>query len=94
MDDEYKNTAYPCLWKDSKRRANLSGLRRIELPSEPMGSVGTLLSRKPASRDPRHVRIQNAKQFMLDNHSETTACAARIYDLAETTLYIAEYGME
>ena len=40
-------------------------------------------------QDPRHLRIQNAKQFMLDNPSETTACAARIYGLAETTLYEA-----
>ena len=40
--------------------------------------------------DPRHVRIQNAKQFMLNNPSESTAVAARIYGLAATTLYDAK----
>jgi hypothetical protein len=35
----------------------------------------------------RAERIENAKQFLKDNPTETIACAARIYDLIETTLY-------
>jgi uncharacterized protein YcbK (DUF882 family) len=35
----------------------------------------------------RAERIENAKQFLKDNFTETIACAARIYDLTETTLY-------
>jgi hypothetical protein len=35
----------------------------------------------------RAERIENAKQFLKENPTETIACAARIYDLPETTLY-------
>jgi hypothetical protein len=35
----------------------------------------------------RAERIENAKQFLKENPTETIACAARIYDLTETTLY-------
>jgi uncharacterized protein YcbK (DUF882 family) len=35
----------------------------------------------------RAERIENAKQFLKDNLIETIACAARIYDLIEITLY-------
>jgi uncharacterized protein YcbK (DUF882 family) len=35
----------------------------------------------------RAERIENAKQFLKDNLIEIIACAARIYDLTETTLY-------
>ena len=32
-------------------------------------------------------RVQNAKQFLLENPKECIVCAARIFNLAETTLY-------
>jgi uncharacterized protein YcbK (DUF882 family) len=35
----------------------------------------------------RAKRIENAKQFLKDNLIEIIACAARIYDLTEITLY-------
>jgi hypothetical protein len=35
----------------------------------------------------RAKRIENAKQFLKDNLIEIIACAARIYDLIEITLY-------
>jgi hypothetical protein len=35
----------------------------------------------------RAKRIENAKQFLKDNFIEIIACAARIYDLIEITLY-------
>jgi hypothetical protein len=35
----------------------------------------------------RAMRIENAKQFLKENPTETIACAARIHDLTETTLY-------
>jgi uncharacterized protein YcbK (DUF882 family) len=35
----------------------------------------------------RAKRIENAKQFLKDNLTEIIACAARIYDLTEITLY-------
>jgi uncharacterized protein YcbK (DUF882 family) len=35
----------------------------------------------------RAKRIENAKQFLKENLIEIIACAARIYDLTETTLY-------
>jgi hypothetical protein len=35
----------------------------------------------------RAKRIENAKQFLKENPTEIIACAARIYDLTETTLY-------
>jgi hypothetical protein len=35
----------------------------------------------------RSMRIENAKQFLKANLIEIIACAARIYDLIETTLY-------
>ena len=38
---------------------------------------------------PRYLRIENAQQFLLNNPAETIACAARIYDLSEQTLYTA-----
>jgi hypothetical protein len=33
------------------------------------------------------MRIENAKQFLKENLIEIIACAARIYDLIEITLY-------
>jgi hypothetical protein len=35
----------------------------------------------------RAKRIENAKQFLNENRTEIIACAARIYDLFEITLY-------
>jgi hypothetical protein len=35
----------------------------------------------------RAMRIENAKHFLKENPTETIACAARIHDLTETTLY-------
>jgi uncharacterized protein YcbK (DUF882 family) len=35
----------------------------------------------------RAKRIENAKQFLKENFIEIIACAARIYDLIEITLY-------
>jgi hypothetical protein len=35
----------------------------------------------------RAKRIENAKQFLKENPTEIIACAARIYDLIEITLY-------
>jgi hypothetical protein len=35
----------------------------------------------------RAERIENAKQFLKENLTEIIACAARIHDLIETTLY-------
>jgi hypothetical protein len=35
----------------------------------------------------RAERIENAKQFLKENPTEIIACAARIYDLIEITLY-------
>jgi hypothetical protein len=35
----------------------------------------------------RAERIENAKQFLKENPTETIACAARIHNLTETTLY-------
>jgi hypothetical protein len=35
----------------------------------------------------RAERTENAKQFLKENPTEIIACAARIYDLTETTLY-------
>ncbi len=35
----------------------------------------------------RAMRIENAKQFLKENLIEIIACAARIYDLIEITLY-------
>ena len=31
--------------------------------------------------------VQNAKQFLLENPMKSIVCAARIFNLAETTLY-------
>ncbi len=35
----------------------------------------------------RAMRIENAKQFLENNPTETIACAARIHNLTESTLY-------
>ena len=32
-------------------------------------------------------RVQNAKQFLLENPKESIVCAARIFNLVDTTLY-------
>ena len=43
----------------------------------------------PQGQDPRHLRIQNAQQFIRKNPTETKAVAARIFHLPEQTVYTA-----
>ena len=52
-----------------------------------MNSSSVMKKNLIKTSDSISTRVQNAKQFLLETPKESIVCAARIFNLAETTLY-------